>query len=952
MEIVSKDDFSKESNLPRKTIPTDGDLTKREGYFLERIQNETRYQFVINRNKTQKGKSYKIQEFPTYIEKRMDATAIMNKILKDILDRYQVMSGNIVEHKMLFSNHADLVRINGANKENLEEFFKNSNKKFADIVRKQIYEINNIGTIKDYNRYNLSTNSMDFRDVMFSKFVELLKDDRLKKQIRPIHWCPNCKSQVDKHSLMYRKHRVDSVYVLYKVKDDCSYLAKYSNLNNTYVISTTINPYVMLTNEYMAIVKDSTYDLVEIYTNHQTMHYIIESSCTKEVMNSAFYFEYKVLEKIPSDVLKKFVVSNPLDYTKNLEFIESSKENILVDTENTSGIRIVSNGETYLDYLILKENDILNNMRSSLDENGDTYNTTYMFPSMHYSDVNKSIVKVLMKSENLFLTKPCIVSMPDCKMCNETLIYRPLSQWYVIKKDEDFLDEDKVKILNDKLTSDAKFEDEELKSIVNKINNIKEIIISDNKITGTPTPAFICANCNNIICSNETNEYVKNAFREVGIANWDKLLPEDILKEKCVCPKCDCEFLFKDETKLNEFFKVMSIPLYDEKYEKNFVVENKEMFIQKLLALSFDGKFLDEINKVSKVMAHSDVYEETKTMAKPLFLEDNDFEGNEDLIKTEIGIRDVVKKYGTDVLRLWTVSKANENIIKINDKYIEDINKKYKKIRKTFKFILGNLYDFNPLRNNIKVENRTDLDKYMYIKMMDFLNKARSNYDNLEFTKLFNNISRFCSVELCSKYFDALKYRLYMYNKDDLERRSAQSSIFDIFMILVNIVEPILPFTSEEMWPFIWHRSTEEEGNLLLTRLNVETVDNSFENEVKKWNFIFNLKQKLSKYIHKAQNDKLIKKSLEAKMIIEIEDKKYEILNMFKEDLKRTLNISVLELKKSDKESITVEKAPGIPCSRCQNLSTEIGINLKYRYLCPDCANMLEKNVNKNKSNK
>ena len=191
-----------------------------------------------------------------------------------------------------------------------------------------------------------------------------------------------------------------------------------------------------------------------------------------------------------------------------------------------------------------------------------------------------------------------------------------------------------------------------------------------------------------------------------------------------------------------------------------------------------------------------------------------------------------------------------------------------------------------------------------------------------------------------------------MYNKDDLERRSAQSSIFDIFMVLVNIVEPILPFTSEEMWPFIWHRSTEEEGNLLLTRLNVETVDNSFENEVKKWNFIFNLKQKLSKYIHKAQNDKLIKKSLEAKMIIEIEDKKYEILNMFKEDLKRTLNISVLELKKSDKESITVEKAPGIPCSRCQNLSTEIGINLKYRYLCPDCANMLEKNVNKNKSNK
>ncbi|MDD3303964.1 MAG: class I tRNA ligase family protein [Clostridia bacterium] len=973
MKIKGDKDYSDIMNLPKNTIPTDGNLPKRQEYFLEKIQDEARYRQALEKNKLSSNR-YRIDNSPIKVDNVLDTTVVLNKILKDIFVRFQIMSGNIVDDKIIFSDSGLEDNIKSAeekdignNKADIQSGLKErqeAKKRLADKLRRQLVEINNLGTVINYTRHYKLMSDSENENKIITNFLHLYKQGRLHRKLIPVHWCIKCKSPLEQNEMTHEDIKVKNYYILYKIiRDRNDLFEKYGNPQNLYFIATTIAPWTMTVSENIALAEDTKYSLVQVFENGAKKFFVLASDKVEEFMQYNFYIKYVVLEEFEAIKLKRILCSNPLNYTKTVKVTIAPREYIYVDEKNTSGIRIVSSGATYLDYLIFKD-FAMGNIRSALDENGKTNPIALVYNNTYYKEVGEKIVKFLQDNNFIYYSNNVKTTIQKCKTCQEELIYRIIPEWYLMKENK--ISEENFDNILSRITANEKYKKEELVAQIKKINQQEKVVVSNNKCIGLPIPVFYCAQCNELIVSDMTNELIGNLFKEKGIEAWYKESPEQILKGQVICPKCRCTFLFKDSGNLNEFFKYMSMDMIDEDENyKDIAIESKTSFYRKLKGFSFASSFDEQMNTIYKAMIHSDV-EENMQLAenKEKFLESNtenktknkDKNKNkkkeidkkvanvveEKEMKSEEAVKTIASKYGTDILRLWAISKSNENTIKLNEHYIINTNKAYKTIRKTFKFLLSNLTDFNPLKDYVNVLDRKDIDSYFYGIAMKFNIQIYNAYNNLEFKKVYELLTKLCKSELSAKYFDVIKYRLYVLKKDSKKRRSTQSTMYDILMYLVMFFEPILPFTLEEVWQYIWHKDASDEKNILICRQKLIKEEIDITKEAEKWDRIFKLITWIKKSINKAKNDKIIKNSLEAFITLNVKQETKEFIEANFDDVYLSLNISELNLVEAEEESVEVAKHEGVQCAMCHQYSIYIGRDLKYRYICPRCAEVME----------
>ena len=381
MKIKGDKDYSEIMNLPKKTIPTDGNLPQRQEYFLEKIQDEAKYRQAIEKNKLS-SKRYRITNIPIRVDNVLDTTVVLNKILKDIYIRFQVMSGNIVDDKIVFSDNGledniqsseekDMNKKKSEIQSGLKER-QEAKKRMANKINRQLIEINNLGTVINYGRHYKLMSDMEYENKIIYNFLELYKQGKLHRKMIPVHWCVKCKSALEQNEMVNDNLKVSNYYILYKVlreKDDI--FEKYGNPEELYFIATTILPWTMTVSENIALAKEEKYSLIQVYENGAKKYFIVASDKVEEFMQYNFYIKYVVLDEFEASKLTKVVCSNPLNYTKKVKVIVAPKKLVYVDEKNTSGIRIVSSGATYLDYLIFKDYAV-GHLRSGLDENGKT----------------------------------------------------------------------------------------------------------------------------------------------------------------------------------------------------------------------------------------------------------------------------------------------------------------------------------------------------------------------------------------------------------------------------------------------------------------------------------------------------------------------------------------------------------------------------------------------------
>lgn len=997
MKVVEKKDFDQTINLPQKTIVTDGELIKRENFFIQSLQDGSKFN-IANKKNIQNNRNVNISEIPMPISEKITPTNIINKVLKDVIARYSILKGNYVNHNLGFfhtdemlkkepeenqqesndennnnKNEKKSIKLKKDNKSNMPDFshvkkeigIVEKNKiNLEKNIRNQIYEISNLGTMINYSKHSYSTLKLNISNEMLEKFGTLYENGSIYSEKRPVPWCTNCGKSATPKDIKYRKSKIKNTYFLCKIKNDDNKLEKLGDLKNISLVCSTIRPWILLHSSKLIIAKNTKFSLVEVEDVKKNINrYIIGSEFVKHVMEDAFFIKYRIVEEFDSQLLEDIILFNPIKDDKELKIYSVDKKFVHIDNRNMTGINLLGNADSYLDYLVNKELNITKNLNCVIDAKGNFNNFISDYKGQNYKDVNEKIISLLSQKHMLFLDINTVIIIPRCKECNHEITYRYLNKWYIKRKDD--IKEDLKNSFDLLLKRITYNEGNKLSSIekgLNKILERQELAISNERKSSVPIPAFYCASCGDEIISPLTINICKKILNEKGIDTWNKMTPEEILGGQVKCHKCDCDFLFKEDSSLNDSFKLLTIPMFNVKVEnkiekddkdgnvnfeensnaiiKNLCIETRNDFLKKIRVLSFDNDAINKINSINQVMLHTKVKENVKTIATPLFFgkTDNDFSSN--LITTDLGIIDIVKKYGIDVLRLWAIYRSDNPSIKLTEGDIINVRNMYIQFRKTIKYILSNLYDFNPNKDSINLQERDDLDIYIYSKMQQLETLLDKHYNELNFPAIYKLLNKFCVEILQKNYFEVTKYRLYITPKDGFYRRSVQTNFYDLIGIFVTYLQPILPLLFEESWPYIFHTSPAEERNILLFRDTKDLEKIELNEEQKIWHKIFTLRKKIIPLVNKACNDGIIKTALEARVIITCSEEEAKFIKDNYYNIIRTLNVSVIVFRLGDKLNIEIKKALGVECTKCKNYSTAIGINYKYRHLCKQCADI------------
>jgi isoleucyl-tRNA synthetase len=298
---------------------------------------------------------------------------------------------------------------------------------------------------------------------------------------------------------------------------------------------------------------------------------------------------------------------------------------------------------------------------------------------------------------------------------------------------------------------------------------------------------------------------------------------------------------------------------------------------------------------------------------------------------------DISKQYGSEILRLWVAYEDYGQDVTVGNEMFKRISETYRRIRNTMRFLLGNLYDFDPAKDKVDFEKMPEIDRWALIKLNELIEKVTEAYESYNFYKVYHALNHFFTVELSATYLDILKDRLYTGKTTGLKRRSSQTVIYELLTHLTRMMAPILSFIAEETYRYI---PGVDQSSIFLEpfpKPNKQWVDKALATE---FATLLEMRSKVSKVLEELRNEKTIGSSLDAQVCIVTSGENYKILNKYKENLCEMFIISQVDLTEGD-ESITAKKANGEKCVRCWNYSEKTGGNPKYPQACPKCVEAL-----------
>jgi isoleucyl-tRNA synthetase len=301
---------------------------------------------------------------------------------------------------------------------------------------------------------------------------------------------------------------------------------------------------------------------------------------------------------------------------------------------------------------------------------------------------------------------------------------------------------------------------------------------------------------------------------------------------------------------------------------------------------------------------------------------------------------EVISKLGADVLRLWVAAEDYKDDIKISNEILKRLADAYFRIRNTYRFLLGNLADFRPERDQVSYPELDEIDRWALHRLQKLIARVREAYENFEFHVVYHSVQNFCAVDMSALYFDILKDRLYTFPANSRGRRSAQTALDEILRALTSLMAPILSFTSEEVWRYVPDESGKAESIHLTAfpEAKSECIDEDLN---ERWERLLEIRAVVTKALEEARKEKVIGLSLDAQVHLHVPEKAYAVLRGYDRDLKSIFIVSsvILHLDKEAKEvMVNISRADGKKCERCWNYDASVGRHPEHPALCERCV--------------
>ena len=937
MTETTKKDYKDSINLPKTTLEMRANAVQKE-LVTQKFWADNK---IYEKNLAQRDKTNKfiLHDGPPYLSsEKIHVGTALNKILKDIIIKYKSQRGYYAPYVPGYDAHglpienAVVKTIKGGREALTAGELRAKCREFAlKNLKGQEAEFKRLGVWGNWENPYL-TIKPEFEAEQIRVFGEMYKKGYIQKGLKPVYWCASCETALAEAEVEYADHTSTSIYVRFKFDDNDK--NKVYNLINTqsdkdlYVVIWTTTPWTIPSNLAVCLNARLEYS-VFTYNNE---NYIVAAELLNNFLKDVEWenADIKVIGTLKGGELENMSAFHPL-YNRESKLILGDH----VTLDAGTGCVHTAPGHGLEDWEVCQKYSIPT--FSPLDSKG-VWQKSDMFDDedligVPYYKGNDIVIEKLEAKKALLKKADITHSYPHCWRCKHPVIYRATDQWFV-----------KVDMFKQQTL-------EEIKKvnwipaagetrISNMVENRSDWCISRQRAWGVPIPVFYCEDCGEVIVNDETINHIADLFEKESSDAWVNHSIEELMPKGFKCPKCGGVHFRKETDIMDVWFDsgVTHRAVVQKRSEElgnlpvDMYLEGSDQHRGWFQSSLLTSVATTGIAPYKTVLTHGFVFgEDGRKMSKSL--------GN--YIRPD----DIIKNYGADILRLWAASVDYRNDTKIGDNIIKQLTEIFKKTRNTARFLLGNLFDFNPDTDYVKYDDLKDIDKFALHKLNAFIVNVTDAFEAYEFYRYFQYLQNFAAVDLSSFYLDIVKDRLYTSGKKSLSRRACQTVLYEIAQALTRILVPVMPHQAEDIWQNTPENQRGGLESILLSdwpKVNPAWNNPQLEEEFTQ---ILKVREIVTKAIEPLRADKKIGSSLETAVYIISDNnqllKKYEteLCNIFITSQAFVVSekpLDVLNEYSEDGYNIYVTKAIGEKCERCWKYRP-LGNHSGHETICDDC---------------
>ncbi|MBE6149426.1 MAG: isoleucine--tRNA ligase [Firmicutes bacterium] len=882
--------------MPNTEFSMRGNLPENEKLKREEWEKMDLYNKILEKNKD--GKPFVLHDGPPYANGNIHVGHAMNKILKDIINRNKMMEGYNVTFIPGWDTHGlpieSAVTNSGVDRKSMgkDEFRKLCLEFAKKQVEGQMEGFKSLNIIADYEHPYITYTS-DFEARQIEVFAEMAKRGLIYKGLKPVYWSPSSESALAEAEIEYQDRKDPSIFVAFPIVEGNNVV---DNTDNLVIWTTT--PWTLPGNLGIAVGEDFEYSKIEA----NGKKYIIANELVESLCAEFGFEEYKILSTFKGSELSGVKYKHVF-----MDRVSPVVIGFHVTLESGTGLVHIAPSYGADDFIIGKQFDL--GMVNGVDDKGVLNSESGEFEGLYFEDANKAVTTKLDELGVLLKLKFITHSYPHDWRTKKPVIFRATAQWFCS------IDEIREDLLNE--IDNVKFYTPWGKTrLYNMIKDRGDWCISRQRVWGVPIPIFYNEDGSEIL-DYDVMMHIAKLFREHGSNIWFEKSAKELLPEGYTNPASPNGEFTKEEDIMDVWFDsgsshtgVLIERGFD--YPADLYLEGSDQYRGWFNSSLITGVAVHGKAPYKSLVSHGFVLDaKGNKMSKSL--------GNiVDPLK-------VIRLHGADVLRLWVASVDYTEDVRIGDELIAQVKESYRKIRNTYRFMLGNLSDYYYSKDKVEYKDMLPYDKYMMVKLNNLVKNIKDNYDKYDFKEIYKLVNNYVSLDLSNFYLDFTKDILYIEKQDSKVRRSVQTVLYENLTALIKLLAPILPYTSEEVYSYL-----NEHGESIFLTNNPDVVKYEDEEEIlTMWNKFFKVKDDVYKALENARNEKLIGKSLEAKVYLNVDS---EFINYFKDYLKQLFIVSKVEfttdsLEKYENCGVKVEAFDGIKCERCWNLFEEDEMN-------------------------
>ncbi len=894
-------------NLPKTSFSMRANLPLKEPELIDYWNKISLYEKL--RENSKGDEKFVLHDGPPYANGNIHMGTALNKILKDIVTKFHQMNGKDSVYVPGWDCHGlpiewkieEQYKKNKKNKNDVPivEFRKECRdfaNKWIDVHKKQFQRLGVIGDWKDY----YSTMSFKAEAQIVRELAKFIKEGSLYKGYKPVLWSTVEKTALADAEVEYMDHISDTIYTSFPIKKSTN-----KSLEDCEIIIWTTTPWTIPANKALAYNKDINYQIIKIRDDgdFKNKKIVIAYDLLESVLKECEIKKFEKLNKLSGKEFKNIICSHPMEkegYTYDIPMLEAN----FVTTEQGSGIVHCAPSHGPDDFNLCINNGI--QAIETVDDDGKYTKNILNFEGIHVFKANPIVIESLKKNKRLLSNGKLNHTYPHSWRSKAPLIHRATPQWF-ISMDSHGLRK-KALVAIDKTEFYPNKGKERLKSM---IETRPDWCVSRQRVWGVPLPIFISKKDEKVLVDEEVFNNIANIFEKEGSDCWFENNKQKFLGKK-----------YNE----NDFYQTSDIVevWFDSGSTHSFVLEQRD-------DLKWPASLYLEGSDQHRGWFHSSLLESCGTRGEAPFeaILSHGFVVDGKGLKMSkslgnvISPEEILKKYGADILRIWVAASDYAEDLRIDHKILEQHADAYRKLRNTFRYLLGNLNDeLSEIDlKKIRVNELPELEQLMLHKLYNLNESFMKHFNSYNIHLIYKELLNFCTVDLSSFYFDIRKDTLYCDEKNSKKRKDCQLLLNVILDSLLRWFAPILSFTTEEIFKLV--NKDNSQKSIHLKKLNIFPKTWNNVGLEQNWKKIVNIRNEVNSSIEVMRTKKIIGSSLEANIEIELDQENYNLgKNYDFSEICITSSAKIINTKKNDNSiKVNTVKAEGQKCSVCWKIN-------------------------------